>query len=123
MGFGGCQDKNDVGWWFFQGFKQGIRGILAEHVNFIDDIDLEARLVGGVVNPLSQLPDVINTTIAGGINLYHVESLALGDSLAHGAAVAWLTVAIGEAVHCFSQDTPGAGLAGTSRSAEKVGMR
>ena len=41
--FGGRQDKDGVGGRFFQGLQQGVEGRCGEHVDFVDDVDLDIR--------------------------------------------------------------------------------
>jgi len=110
-------------WWFLKGLEQGIGGFLGEHVNFVYNIDLVTGLVGGIVDPLTEVSDFINAAIAGSINFYDIQSSALGCCLAQGASIAGFTLAVGEAIHCLGQDTPGAGLTCPSRTTKKVGMR
>jgi len=69
MGFSGSQDEDNIWWWFLKGLEQGIRGFLGEHVDFINDIDLVAGLIWSIVDPLPEVSDFINATIAGSINL------------------------------------------------------
>ncbi len=123
MGFGGSQDKNGVGWRFLKSLEQGIGGFFGEHMNLIDNIDLVMSLVGSVVDPFAEVSDVINTAVAGSINLDNIQSPTLGYCLAHGASIAWFSFAVSKTIHCLSQNAPGAGLTGSSWAAKKVGMR
>ena len=45
---------------------------VTEDVDFIDDIDLAARQVGGIVDLFPQVPDFFNATVAGGIDFNNV---------------------------------------------------
>ena len=123
MGFGGGQDEDDVRRRLLQRLEQGVGGLVGEHVDFVDDIDLVARLVGGIVDLLPQVADIVDAAVAGGINLDHIQGPALGDGLAHGAGIARLALAVGEAVDRLGQDARGAGLAGAARAAEEIGVR
>ncbi len=33
--FGGTEDKDDVSWWFFKGFEEGVKGAGGEHMDFV----------------------------------------------------------------------------------------
>ncbi len=123
MGFGSCQDKDNIGWWFFKGLEQGIGGIGAKHVDFVYDVDLVASLVGRIIDPLTQATDIINTSVAGGINFNDIQGFAFIGCLAHGAGVAWFTLAIVQAIYRLSQNTASAGLASSSRTTKEIGMR
>ena len=91
-------------------------------MDFVDDIDLVAGLVGSIVDLLTKAADVINTGVTGGVNFYDIQSSTFGDCLAHGAGIAGLAVTIGEAIDCLSKAACGAGLAGPTRTTEKIGM-
>jgi len=123
VGLGGGEDKDNVGWWFLQGFEQGIGGAGTEHVDFVDDIDLIACLIRGVVDLLTEAADIIDAGVAGGINFDNIQGSGFGYCLAHITGIAGFTLIIGEAVHCLSQNTRGAGFAGSPWSAEEIGVR
>ena len=123
VGFGRRQDEDNVRRRLLQRLEEGVGGLLGEHVDFIDDIDLVARLVGGVVHLLAEVSDFVDTAVAGGIDFDNVHSAAFGDCPAHVAFVAGLALAVVEAVDGFSQTAGRAGLAGAAGSAKKVGMR
>ena len=72
MGFGGSQDKDNMRWWFLKSFKQGVRGWFGEHMDFVYDVDLVTGLVRSIVDLLTKAPNIINTSVTGGINFYDV---------------------------------------------------
>jgi len=123
MGFSGGQDKNNMGWWFLKRLEQGVGGFFGKHMGLVYDIDLVTSLIRSIIDSLTEFSDIINATIAGSIDLNHVQSPTLGYCLAHSTSITWFTLAIGKAVHCFSQDAPGAGLACSSWTTKKVSMR
>jgi len=92
-------------------------------MDLVYDIDLVTSLIGSIIDPLTEVSDVINATIAGSVNLNHIQSPTLGYCLAHRASITWFTLAVAKAVHCLSQDAPGAGLTCSSWTTKKVGMR
>ncbi len=68
-------------WRLFQGLQQCIEGLIGQHVHFVDDVDLVARATGPHTNIGSQLPDFIDTAIAGSIDFDHIDVLARIDGL------------------------------------------
>jgi len=92
-------------------------------MGFVYNIDLIAGFTGSIVSPLAEVSDIINAGITGGINLYDIQSPALGYCLAHGAGITGFTFAVGQAIYRLSQDACGGGLACSSRATEKVGVR
>jgi hypothetical protein len=123
MSFGGSQDEDNVWWWFFEGFEQGIGGAITQHMDFVNDVNLVAGLVGGIVDLLTQAPNIINAGIAGGINFDNVQGSGLAYCLAHGAAIARFTITIAKAVYCLGQNTRRARLTGSSWTTEEIGVR
>jgi hypothetical protein len=108
---------------FLKRLEQSVRGFIGQHMDLIYDIDLVTSLIGSIVNPLAEATDVLNTPVTGSINLNYIQSSTLGYCLAHRASITWFPLAIGKAVHCFSQDAAGAGLTRSSRTTKKVSMR
>ena len=91
---------------------------------FVNDVDLVPRFVRGVINPFSEVADIIHAGVAGGVNFNDVQSSAFGDCLTPFAGVAGFALAFsGETVDCLGENAAGAGLAGTAWTTEKVGMR
>jgi hypothetical protein len=41
-------------------------------MDFVYDIDLVTGLVGGIIDLLTEAPDIINAGVTGGINLYDI---------------------------------------------------
>jgi len=123
VGFGGSQNKNNMWWRFLKGLEESVRGASTEHMDFVDDIDLVAGLVGGIVDLLTETADIVDTSVTGSVNFDDIQSPGLSYCLAHGAGITGLTLAIGETIHRLSQNTPGASLAGSPWATKKVGMR
>jgi hypothetical protein len=91
-------------------------------LDFINDIDLVAGLVGSVVDLLTEAAYIINAGITGGVNFNNIQSVAFGDGTAHGTGIAGFALAVGQAVDGFGQNAGGAGLASAARAAEEVGV-
>jgi hypothetical protein len=78
VGFGGCQDKDNVWWRLFQRLEQGIGGTGTEHMDFIYNVDLVTRLVWRIIYLLTEAPNIINTGIAGSVNLNNIQGSTFG---------------------------------------------
>ena len=122
MDFGGGQYEDNLGWGLFQCFEQGVGGAVAEHMDFVYDIDLVASLRGGVVDLFAQAADIIDASVAGGVDFNDIHGAALGYGSAHIAFVAGFFFIGAEAVDRFSQDAAGAGLARSPGAVEKIGV-
>ena len=64
---------------FFKGFQEGIESLLGEHVHFVDDVDFIFSMTGGVADRFIDLPDVVDPSVGGAVNLDDVERLAGED--------------------------------------------
>ena len=60
----------------FQRLQQGVEGLAGEHVDFVDDVDLEPRPAGPHVDVLPQLADFVDAAVAGPVDLQHVDVVA-----------------------------------------------
>jgi len=92
-------------------------------MDFIYNVDLVTGLIGGIINPLAEAPDIINTSVTGGVNLNKIYRPAFIYALAHGAGIARFTLTIVKTIHCLSQDAAGAGLTGSSRTTKEISVR
>ncbi|GAH68171.1 unnamed protein product [marine sediment metagenome] len=72
MGFGGSQNKDNMWRWLLKRLEQGIRGVSTKHMDFIYDIDLVTSLIWRIIDLLTEAADIINTGVAGSVNLYDI---------------------------------------------------
>ena len=79
LDFGGGEDEFDIGRRFFERLQQRVEGVLRQHVDFVDDVDLEPRRDRAVAHPLGQLADVVDPGARGRVHLDHVDMAVLGD--------------------------------------------
>ena len=91
-------------------------------MDFVYDVDLVAGLIGGIINPLAEVPDIINASITGGINLNKIYRPAFVYGLAYGTSIARFPLTIIKTIHCLSQDAAGAGFTGSSRTTKEIGV-
>lgn len=70
---GGGEDEDDVGGGFFQSFEKGVEGGFREHVNFVDDVDLEFAFRWGDDGFFAEVADVVNAGVRGSVDFDDVE--------------------------------------------------
>ena len=92
-------------------------------MHFVDDVDLVTGLVGSIIDLLTEAPNILNAGVTGGINLNDIESPGLGNCLAHRTSITWLTLAIGQTIHCLSQNARRTSLTCSSWATKKIGVR
>ena len=120
--FRGGENKYGLIRGFFQRFEQGVKGLLGQHVHFIDDINFVAPPGRQVADIFPQFPDVVDPPVGGPIDFKNIQVASLGDFLAGGAAVAGVGARAFLAVQGLGQNTGHRGLAHPPGSAEQVGM-
>src|SRR5262249_34589281 len=95
----------------------------AEHVDLIDDIDLELAGLRGEADLFDEGPDIVHGVIAGGIELVDIEGGAFVKGDTGGAVVAGLSIGGAVlAIDGFGEDPGAGGLAYPPGSAKKEGM-
>ena len=126
---GGGEDEDDVGRRLLERLEQGVEGLGGEHVDLVDDVDLEAALrparsatfsrrsrmssmprleAASISITSSELPSAMATQLAAG-----AAGRGVGRDRAAGRA---------DAVERLGQDAGGGGLAGAARAGEEVGV-
>src|SRR5262249_17783379 len=65
----GRKDKLHMRWWLFDDLQQCVEALSGDHVRFVNDVDLVARNGWRVEGLVAQLPGVVDTTVAGGVDL------------------------------------------------------
>ena len=118
------QDKFHMARRFFERFQQRVEGALTEHVDFVDDVDLEPAAGRAVLGVFDDLADVVHAGVAGGVDFDDVDVVAAGDGQAGIAFAAGLGRGGVEflAIQSLGEDAGGAGFAGAARAAEKIGV-
>ena len=112
----------------FQRLEQRVERIAAQHVDFVDDVDLVARRDRRIAHRLDDLAHVIHAGMAGRIHLDHVDMAPLSDGtawLAHPAGIDGRTAASvsPNAVQRLGDQPRGAGLAHAAHPGHQEGMR
>src|SRR4051794_5099864 len=106
-----------------QGLQKCVRGRTGDLVGFIDDVDLRGQHGRGVADPVAKIADVVDTTIAGGVDLDDIGGRVPvdGNTVRADVAGSRLRVVV-ETIHRLSNDTSGGGFARTSGTAKKIGV-
>ena len=118
---GGAEDELDVLGRLFEGFEQGVEGLGSEHVDFVDDVDLEAARLGRTPvfcrnSRMSSMPGLLAPSIS---RTSMSSPRAMLRQMSH-----WLqgTVRALFAVERLGQDAGGGGLADATGAGEQVGV-
>ena len=86
------EDKNDVGGRLLKGLEQGIECPDREHMHLVDDINSVFCADGREICLLTQVTDIVNAVVAGGVYLDNVENGAVVYPAADLAFVAGIAV-------------------------------
>jgi hypothetical protein len=122
LGLRRAEHELHVGGRLLERLEQGVERLPREHVDFVDDVDLEPAVGGADGHVLPQLPDLVDATVAGGVDLDHVDVVAGRDRPAGVAGVAGLRCRPGGALERLGEDPGRARLAGAAGAAEQVGV-
>ena len=116
------EDKYHVLWRLLERLKERIEGRLGKHVHFVYDVDLISSFAGGEMDLFPEVSDIVDASIAGGVDLDQVEGSSLIDRHTYLALIVGLAVLRRQAGGGLRQDPGRAGLAGTSGTAKQVGV-
>ncbi|OPZ23275.1 MAG: hypothetical protein BWZ03_00573 [bacterium ADurb.BinA186] len=126
-----CQNKNCMGRRLFKRFKKGIKGFLGQHMNFIDDVNLELCFGRRELNIFPKLADLVDASIGCGIDLNHIYRFAGKNIAARFTLIAWLRIKFAAllfridnhlAIRNLGDQAGSCRLAGTPRAGEKICM-
>ncbi len=120
VGLRGGEDEHHVGRRLLERLQQPVEGLLRQHVDLVDDVDLVPEAGGGVGGVLAQAADVVDAGVGGPVDLLDVGPGA--DLRARGAGQAR-----GGSRPLFAVERPGedpgeGGLADAAGSGEQVGV-
>ena len=121
--FGSGKDKDYMRRWFFQRFEEGVESCGTQHVDLVDDKHFVFSYLWRNAGLLHQGLDLVNTVVAGSIQLKDIEGTLFVERATALAFVACLTVFVRVlAVDCLGKNSGTSSLSHTSRTAEKIGM-
>src|SRR5262249_22058447 len=93
-----------------------------QHVDFIDDVNLEARPGRTVLNVLAEIPNLVDAAVAGAVDFQNVDILAGGDTPTNLALIAGRWRRAVYAIQRLGENPSGARLADSARPGEKIGV-
>ncbi len=73
------QQEFHMGRRLFQRFQQGVEAVTRQHMDFIDQIDLEAATRRGVLHVIQQIAGIFNFGARGGVDLDQIDKAPLLD--------------------------------------------
>ena len=79
MNFGGCEDHDDLRRRLFERLQQSVEGLGGEHVDFVDDVDLELPEGWSEEDTLAEVTDVADAAVRSGVDLDEVHVPPLVD--------------------------------------------
>ncbi len=122
VGLGGREDELHVLWRLFDDLEQRVEAARRDHVRLVDDEDLVAIACRREDRPLAQVARVVDTTVAGRVDLDHVErpAPAARQLDAAGALAARRIGRTLGAVQAARENARRSGLAAPPRTAEQV---
>ena len=123
MGFGGGHDKNGVRRRLLQGFQEGIKGVLGEHVDFIDNKNLITTLGREIFNIFPKFPNLIDAPVTGPVDFQDIETMPLGDLQTRLALVAGRRRRTVDTVQGLGQNAGHGGLTHAPGAAKEKGVR
>ena len=121
-GLGGGEHEHGVRRRLLEGLQERVPGGRREHVGLVEDVDLAPPADGRVGDALTQLADVLDRVVRGGVHLEHVQRARPGDRHARLATPAGLGGGPFGAVQAGGEDLRHRGLAGAAGADEQVGV-
>ena len=106
----------------FERLEERVERLLREHVDFVDDVNLEPRAAGPHGDVLAELADFVDAAVAGAVDLEHVDVVAGGDALADLALAAGRGRRAAFAVEALGENAGGGGLAHAAGAGEQIGV-
>jgi hypothetical protein len=123
---GGGEDELGVRRRLFQRLQQRVERRRRQHVHFVDDVDLVARLDRGVAHPVQQLAHLVDLGARGGVQFQHVHVPTFDDRLAvpavDGEVDRRLVDGVGLVVQGAGQQAGGRGLAHPADAGQHEGV-
>src|SRR5690554_152638 len=120
---GGREDKMRMRRRLFKRLQQGVKRLVGEHMNLVNNIDLIAVPARRVAHPLAKLANLIDAAVRRPVDLKDVGRLPLVDLFARRALIAGRGGRALGAVKRLGQNPRGRGLTDTAGAAKKIRMR
>jgi len=106
----------------FERLEKRVERLLGQHVDLIDDVELELRRRRGVFDRVAQLADFFDAAVAGAVDFNHIQRPAFGNFKATGVIVVEVDLRSAGAIEALGENAGDRGLARAARPAKEVGM-
>ena len=119
---GGAENEFDMRRGLFQRFQQRVERRRGQHVNFVDNVNLEsaAAWANGSVGP--QLTNLVDTAVTGTVNFQHVNVFTDGYRFANLAFVARFGGRPRFAIQALGENSSAGSLSDSAGTGEQVSM-
>lgn len=119
----GGEDEFGIRRRLFKGLEERVEGVLAQHVDLVDDIHLVVADLWWDAHLFNKASDVVNRVVGGGVEFVDVERGIVVEGAARLAFVAGFEVFRRvQAVDGLGHDARAGGLAHASRTAKQEGL-
>ena len=122
VNFGRGENELHVGRRFLERFEECVPSVVREHVNFVDDEDFETVALRSVRKAFLKPADIIDTGVAGAVDLLHVDVVADGDFDARGARLARNCGGAFFAIERLREDTSAGRFSYAANASEQEGV-
>src|SRR5260370_27675132 len=106
----------------FQRLQQRVERLLRQHVDFVDDVNLEAGAGGAILDILSNVSDFLDAPIAGAVDLQDIHVFAGSNVAAHFALIARSGSGTLDAIQRLGENSSRGGFADSPSAREEVGV-
>ncbi len=120
--FRGGEDELDMLRRLFESLEKGVETLGSQHVDLVDDVDLESSRGRRITHVFPQRPDIVDPPVGGGIDLDHVDGAPGRNRRALLAVETGIGGGTGLAVESLCQDARHRGLTHAARTGEKKGV-
>ena len=122
MQLGSCKDKNNVRWRLFERFQKRVKGLVGQHMNFVDYVDLVTIPCGSKGNPFPQFADTVDASVGGTVYFLDVKRAPLSNLTARLTLVAWLWSRAIYTIKRLGQNSRSRGFANSPNASKQKGM-
>ena len=74
--------------WFFQGFEKRVKGLLRQHVDFVNNVNSEFTADGSKFYAFPEISYLVDSPVGGAVDFDDVHAYPSRDTSAGGAFVA-----------------------------------
>ena len=114
--------KIGVGRRLLQGFQKGIKGLLGEHMDFIDNKNFLSPARREIFNIFPEFPNLIYAAVTGAVDFQDIKTMSLGDLQTGLTPIAGRRRWTFGTVQGLGQNAGHGGLANAPGAAEKKGV-